>query len=427
MSGDPRLITSLNDLSAVDPKRVGAKAAALALARQGGLPVLPGFVVEVSVSMKHIELGSSVLPGRGSGGARLAVSSEPIPDAARIVAAGRELSAALAVRSSTPLDNGGEWAGAFTSYIAITPEELPKAVAGCWASAFTVDALERQLHAGIEPGSVPVAVLVQPSIDPTTGGVAEISADGTVRVEAVAGSPAPLLQGWVRGAVATRRPGRGWEGCDAIDLVGPDVLDQLDVALGAAWKGFGFNRCEWGVAGSLWILQLGTVAPPEVTRIPPQVSTTPDLIPLVQAMMAACGSAAESGKAPGRARMSVRGPLAAAVVLDHGVRHQGLAAAAGIGVGLRHHFDRGDAQTPPRGAVVTSPLALPNLSQLIWNAAGLVTDRGSPAAHVFEAARSLGVPAVCGVDLGSKVDQIVAVDGHSGVVAVLPLRGQPIP
>jgi phosphoenolpyruvate-protein kinase (PTS system EI component) len=64
---------------------------------------------------------------------------------------------------------------------------------------------------------------------------------------------------------------------------------------------------------------------------------------------------------------------------------------------------------------------VPHLSQLIWDAAGLVTDGGSAAAHVFESARSLGVPAVCGVDPGGDLDQIVAVDGYSGVVATLPL------
>ena len=395
-------MTSLDEPSAADPKQVGAKAAALALARQGGLPVLPGFVVEASASMRHIELGSLLLPQRGSGGARRAVISEPIPDASRIAAAGRELSAALAVRSSTPLDTGGEWAGAFTSYLGITPEELPKAVAGCWASAFSVDALARQLQVGIEPGSVPVGVLVQPSIDPTAGGVAEISADGTVRIEAVAGSPAPLLQGWVRGAVATRRSDRGWEGSEAIDLVGVEVLDQLGAALRAAAEDFGFNRCEWGVADSPWILQLGTVAAPAGLGT---------------------GSAGPIDWSP----MSASETVAPALVLDLGIRYQGVAAAPGIGVGVRHHFDGAEPPAPPLGAVITAPIALPSLSQLIWGAAGLVTDRGSPAAHVFEAARSLHIPAVCGVDLGSEDDLIIAVDGYSGVVAVLPLRGQPIP
>jgi phosphoenolpyruvate synthase/pyruvate phosphate dikinase len=413
------LITGLDDSAAVDPKRVGAKAAALASARRSGLPVLPGFVVEVSASMKHFELGSSLLSRRGSGGARLAVASEPIPDAARVEAAGRELSANLAVRSSSPLETDGAWAGAFTSYIGITPEELPKAVAGCWASAFTVDALERQSRAGLEPGSVPMAVLVQPSIDPTLGGVAEISLDGMLGVEAVASSPAALLQGWKRGVVATRKPNQAWEGPESIDLVGTQTLDEIGALIVAAWERFGFDRCEWGVAGSLWILQLGRTARPEPALAPARTTTSAALIPRVQALMAAVDGMPVT--ASGRVGMRAWEPLAAAVVLEHGVSHQGVAAAAGIGVGLRHHSDGGGANGPPSRAVVTASVARPNLSQLIWNAAGLVTDRGGPMAHVFEAARSLGVPAVCGVDLGSEADQIVAVDGYSGLVSTLPL------
>jgi hypothetical protein len=412
------LILGLDDPAAVDPKRVGAKAAALARARQGGLPVLPGFVVEVSASTRHIELGSSLLDRRGSGGARLAVISEPVPDSVRIEATGRELSGSLAVRSSSPLETDGTWAGAFTSYIGITPEELPKAVAGCWASAFTVDALERQLRAGIERGSVRMAVLVQPAIDPLVSGVAEISSEGVLGVEAVAGSPAPLLQGWERGRAATRAPGEGWKGAEALGLVGRSLLDEIGAALGEAWQRFGFSRCEWGVTDSLWMLQLGRPVRAGSARPSAPTTTSAALIPLVKTLQE---------ELPVEGRIRAWEPLLAAAVLDHGVRHQGIAAAAGVGVGLRHHVDGRGSQTPRLRAVVTAPLALPNLSQLIWNSAGLVTDRGSPAAHVFESARSLGIPAVCGVDLGSEADQIVAVDGYSGVVAVLPLGPQLIP
>lgn len=327
--------------------------------------------------------------------------SEPAPAAAQIVAAGRALSSALAARSSSPTEKEGEWAGAYTSYLGITPEELPKAVAGCWASAFSVAALERQHQTGIEPGSIRMAVLVQASIDPAVGGVAEISRDGILRVEAVAGSPARILQGWERGVVATRRPGQGWEGVEAIGLIGMETLDKLGTALDAALERYGYSRCEWGgVAGSAWILQLGTVASPLLCG--------DDLL----------------GAAAGRT--DLWDPRAAAVVFGQGVKTRGVPAAPGVGVGVRHHFAGGDS-SGRRGAVITAPSALPSLSQLIWSAAGLVTDRGSPMAHVFEAARSLGVPAVCGVDLGSEVDQIVAVDGYTGVVATLPLSAQLIP
>jgi phosphoenolpyruvate synthase/pyruvate phosphate dikinase len=378
------LITTLDEPSALDPERVGAKATALAIARHDGLPVLPGFIVESSASRHHLQLGASTLAARGSGGARLAVSSEPIADAHRIIDAGRKLSANLAVRSSCQLESSGYWAGAFTSYIGITPEELPKAIAGCWASVFSVDALARQSNIGIAPGTLPMAVLVQPAIEPVVGGVAEVTPDGTLRVEAVAGSPARLLQGWERGVVATK--GEGWEGGEAIALIGAEMVDDLGAALEKACERYGYDRCEWGRASSLWILQL-------------------------QKMEKREPSAWESSKL--------------AAVLAQGDRYQGIAVANGIGIGPRHHVDGADPKAPAAGAVVTASTALPSLAQLIWGAAGLVTDRGSPAAHIFEAARSLGVPAVCGVDLGSTTNQIIAVDGYSGVVATVPVA--PIP
>ncbi len=529
--------------------RVGAKAAALALARQSGLPVLPGFVVDASASLRHMELGSLALTQRGSGGARLAVSSEPVRGAAAIEAAARDLSVVLTVRSSSPGETDGQWAGAFTSFLEVTPEELPKAVAGCWASVFSVDALERQPRAGIEPGTMPMAVLVQPWLELTVGGVAEISPGGTLRIEAMAGHPAPLLQGWERGAVATRAPGQLWEGIEAISRFGVELLDEVGAVLVTARELFGFDRCEWGVdAGTLWILQLGAIAHPEPTDAPARTSTPPELIPLVQALMIAPGTLGtelvlpwalagppssgstrpiadgdvldqarrlsedltsqvwglpaaeamprarsllarlrgpipavdiatihrlslpepdqasllistihaidellfargtiprrglawhmstaelrtaldgESVAAPRRIGMSVWGPLAAAVVIDHGAVHQGLAAADGIGAGLRHNADGAAMEGPPPRRVITAGPARPDLSQLLWDAAGLVTHLGSPAAHVFESARSLRVPAVSGVDLGSGRDQIIAVDGYSGIVATLPLESRP--
>jgi hypothetical protein len=406
------LILGLDDPAASDPTRSGAKAATLAAARRAGLPILPGFVVEAAASRRHLGIGAAALAERGSGGARLAVHATPLDKTEEVVAAARALAPTLAVRSSSPLEGGGAWAGAFTSYTGVTPEEVPKAVVGCWASAFSVDALGRQHRHGIEPGSAPLAVLVQPSLDPSAAGVAEITAEGGIRVEAVAGPPAPLLQGWARGLVATRVPGGEWDGAAAVTLAGRDALDEIAAALTTAKRRLGCDRCEWAVAGEAWVLQLGVVARPGSTAGPHRARTPADLVPAVQAAMSAPG-------APG---LDIH--LAAAVVLDHGERRQGVPAAPGVGVGRRHHLRDPDV-TPPPHAVITAAQAVPVLSQAIWDAAGLVTGSGSPAAHLFEAARSLGVPAVCGVDLGPDPDLIVAVDGHSGVVATLPTYSEP--
>jgi hypothetical protein len=116
-------------------------------------------------------------------------------------------------------------------------------------------------------------------------------------------------------------------------------------------------------------------------------------------------------------------PFVAAVVLAAGAHHQGAVASPGIGSGVRCEIDDpGDIDGFSARAVITTSHPIPNLAPLLWDAAGIVTATGSPAAHLFESARALGIPAVCGVEL-PEGEQIVAVDGHNGVVATLSLFG----
>ena len=104
------------------------------------------------------------------------------------------------VRSSTALDDDGRWSGAFASYLGIEPGDLPTAVRGCWASAFSVDALGRCAEAGVDVATLRVAVLVQPFLRLDAGGTARVRDDGRVDVAFAPGGPS--------GVVAGRRGGR---------------------------------------------------------------------------------------------------------------------------------------------------------------------------------------------------------------------------
>jgi phosphoenolpyruvate-protein kinase (PTS system EI component) len=72
--------------------------------------------------------------------------------------------------------------------------------------------------------------------------------------------------------------------------------------------------------------------------------------------------------------------------------------------------------------VLVAPMPLPQLAPLLWHAAALVTTGGSSGAHLFEVARSLGVPAViaAGALEGTADGALLAVDGDGGRVTVLP-------
>lgn len=536
------LIVDLDHEGSLDPTRVGAKAAWLAMGRRAGLPVLPGFVVEAAHSRRHMAIGERALGARGSGGARLAILGEPVPGRDELIAAGSSLGASLVARSSTLLEGSGEWSGAFTSYRDLAPAELPRAVAGCWASAFSVAALERQRAASIEPGSTPMAVLVQPGLEPAAGGSAEL-ADGRVVVHGVEGSPSPLLQGWVAGETA--RWDGGWVGDGLVELLGSNALERIRSVLEAAHRSIGATRCEWAWDGEVWILQLGESGPVQLTEAGNPIEVDPLLIWLARLALLAPGPLGEEmvlpwaigGRLPeasriakpdlGAARdirdelvsqvwasprdqarraaretigelrgpdpsaaldrirrlrapdppragrllghldrirdeMVVRGavdepraawfltteqvervlgggsvvarsrvglgrwdPLITSVVLQAGEMHRGTPASRGFGAGLAAspHLAEPGSRPPPR-SVIFSVHPTQDLAPLLWDASGVVTAAGSPAAHLFDAARALGIPAVCGIRLRASTNCIIAVDGHAGIAAMLPLEGE---
>lgn len=114
-------------------------------------------------------------------------------------------------------------------------------------------------------------------------------------------------------------------------------------------------------------------------------------------------------------------PLTFETVRVVGEHHPGVAAAPGAGSGAPRV--QGDvAATPASGRyVIVADQPVPSLAPFLWDAAGLVTRAGTPAAHLIEFARSIGVPAVVGCriprDLGP--DVLLAVDGDRGEVSIL--------
>jgi phosphohistidine swiveling domain-containing protein len=116
-------------------------------------------------------------------------------------------------------------------------------------------------------------------------------------------------------------------------------------------------------------------------------------------------------------------PFVYGVVQDAGCDLRGVPTVPGIGVGrpcLVGPTRSWAAPAPRQVLAVRSPL--PHLAPMLWGSAGLVSEHGSTGAHLFEVARSLGVPAITGVRLPSDLGEepLVAVDGAAGSVWVLP-------
>lgn len=115
-------------------------------------------------------------------------------------------------------------------------------------------------------------------------------------------------------------------------------------------------------------------------------------------------------------------PFVARVALSGSSTCTGIAASPGIGAGRAHALVAGAGRPGPRAVLVASR-PVPQIAPLLWGCAGLVTSEGSEGAHLFEVARSLGVPAVTGLCLdvpGTEAPStFLAVDGDHGTVAVL--------
>lgn len=119
-------------------------------------------------------------------------------------------------------------------------------------------------------------------------------------------------------------------------------------------------------------------------------------------------------------------PFVHAVIESHGPRTAGVAAAVGIGAGRVAVVPSPHAPPPLSDRqVLVCPRPVPGLAPLLWRASAVVTVGGSPGAHLFEVARSLGVPAVITPHLSYLLDDgvppgtLAAVDGTAGAVTTI--------
>ncbi len=185
-SGMP-LLVGLDDERALDPALTGGKAAALARARRAGLATLPGAVLTTEVSRRH------------DAGTHLG----QLPGLAEVLSVLGGDVGLLVVRSSSVAEDQTETsaAGQFASVLDVDGY-------AAFAAAVTAVLASRQ-DAGA--ADRPIAVLVQPLVEPDLAGVAfgvdPVSGRSDRRVvTAVRGRPSPLVSGEVEGSRWTLDP-----------------------------------------------------------------------------------------------------------------------------------------------------------------------------------------------------------------------------
>lgn len=239
-------VRRLDDPAACEITTSGAKGAGIAKAKAAGFPVLDGFVIAPDCSEPALAKAVDVLDARGTGGARMAIIGHQLDDdlVTEIEDHAQALDAPLIVRSSSVLEGSGEWSGAFTSVPEIMHGEIGQATKSVWATTFAIEVLERFEEAGLEPGSAAMGVLVQPEIKPDFGGAAIVDSAGTVKIDAVKGSPADLMAGWVAGSRAVLEEGI-LRGAEAIDLMGEDQVMAIAQLALRVQSELGHNLIEW--------------------------------------------------------------------------------------------------------------------------------------------------------------------------------------
>lgn len=262
----------LDDAEARNTALVGAKAAGLAEARRQGLPVLDGFVVPVEASAAAVAGGAAVLGSRrNSGAARTAVFDHGAANlASELASAAKKLGETLVVRSSSRAEAAGIWAGAFSTYLGLRPDEVATGVIGCWASVFNPETLRRAKIAGMEPGDIGMGVLVQPELASSRGGTATVAHGGEVTVVATPGHPGTIGAGRspgevvvvaADGTIQARDDSRWSPGLRRVARLARQVSERM-----------GCRHIEWAwdEAGDIYLLQAqpgartrpGSVLPP---------------------------------------------------------------------------------------------------------------------------------------------------------------------
>jgi phosphohistidine swiveling domain-containing protein len=241
-----RRVYALDDPRVLDPAVAGAKAATLARARRAGLPVLAGWVVPVAVATSALRFGADALAERGGPAAVLRVAGMPLDDelVRDLRDVGRRLGGPAIVRSSSLLDLDPRWAGAFETYADVSADDVPTAVRGCWASAFSRAVLSRCEALRMAPDRLRIAVVIQPWVRFDHGGTATALDDGTVDVAWTSGRPSDLLSGRSVGTTARVGPNGEIGTADGGRLVARIARLAHD-----ARDATGESSIEWGSAG----------------------------------------------------------------------------------------------------------------------------------------------------------------------------------
>jgi len=419
------LIIPLEAADALDPDRVGPKAANLARLAHAGLPTPGGFCLTAAAYRAQVvALGLDDLLRRFSAASlpearkisveiRLALYQQPIADdiSQPLIAAWRAQCATGqggAVRSSALIEDRADanFAGQFESFLGLSDDaEFLTAVRACWAALWTSNARRYMANHGLDPALTAMAVLIQPLVAALAsgGGLSQTPENGML-LSATWGLGSAIAQGEVvpdrivlsrAGFVRKIEPGRKdrRETCahreGTLMQAVPDELVQkpcLDPGQ-AVRLGRLLRKVE------------------NVMGVPVEIEWALD----------------DAGFKLLQARPLHVQPIV--VPEEIWLRHPGLSGhPAGIGWGAGRAVVVScecELSRVGPGDVLVTKVAGPALAHILPRVAGVVAELGGSTSHLASLARERGIPMVLGVlDATRRIPDgsQVAVDGVAGIV-----------
>jgi pyruvate,water dikinase len=417
-------ILPLDDPFAIDPDRVGPKAANLAGLTQAGLPTPGGFSLTADAYRHQLhclgiedlvrQYNETDLAGsrRISIQIRLALYEKPIaPEILEPLLTAwrkqRETAPLGAVRSSALIEDrkGANFAGQFESFLGLSDEtEFITAVRACWAALWTSHARRYMDSHGLSPADTAMGVLIQPLISArASGGGLSETAEGQMLISATWGLGSAIAQGEVvpdrivlakNGFLRTVEAGRKGHretcthGVSAPELVPKDLVSEPCLSPGeAVTLGRLLRKCEQLAGGPVeieWAMDEGGFKLLQSRPLHVEAPIVPDEIWLAHPGLR--GHPAGIGWGSGRA----------------------------VVVNCECELSR----VAP-GDVLVTKVAGPALSHILSRVSGVVAERGGSTSHMASLARERGIPMVLGVlDATRKIPDGTqcAVDGVAGIV-----------
>ena len=204
-----RYLRQLAEIGRGDIAVAGGKGANLGELVRAGLPVPPGFVLTTDAYRAYVAATGIDERVRSGEGRIRDLFTAPVPDdiAGELLAARKELGAAVAVRSSATAEDlaDASFAGQQDTFLDVCGDDaLLAAVRDCWASLWTERAVDYRARRGIDPAEVALAVVVQEMADADAAGVMFTANPTTgARHEVVIAAAWGLGEAVVGGAVTT--------------------------------------------------------------------------------------------------------------------------------------------------------------------------------------------------------------------------------